>query len=84
MRALFLLPLLASGCDLSMDRQAAERGQASASRWVGGPARTPPPEGTVAVDQPARDRQEEVEVGPVGDAEPVHVGGELPHHLDRR
>ena len=38
-----------------MARQAADRGQASADRWSGGPARTALPEGTVAADQPARD-----------------------------
>ena len=56
MRGFFLLaPILASGCDLSMARQGADRGQASADRWSGGSARAAPPEGTVAADQPARD-----------------------------
>lgn len=56
MRVPALLALLVlGGCDLSMARQPVERGQSSDVRWTGGPARTAPPEGTVAADQPARD-----------------------------
>lgn len=54
-RALPLVALLLGGCDLSMAKQPAERGQASASRWPDGPPRTAMPEGTVSTDQPARD-----------------------------
>lgn len=51
---LALLMLLA-GCDLSMTDQEKPKAQGSASLWPGGPPRTAPPAGTIAVDQPARE-----------------------------
>ena len=51
-----LLPLLAAACDLSMNHQPGDRRQQSATYWPGGPPRAAPPEGSVALDQPARDR----------------------------
>lgn len=51
-----LLPLLLLGaCDLSMRDQPRGDPQGSATLWPGGPPRRPPPEGSVAADQPARD-----------------------------
>ena len=55
MRALLLM-LLLGGCDLSMERQDKGTAQGSATLWPGGPPRQATPAGTIAVDQPARDR----------------------------
>ena len=54
-RALVLLAALATAaCDLSMAHQPGDRRQDSAQRWTGGPPREAPPEGTIALDAPAR------------------------------
>lgn len=53
---MLLLALLAGGCDLSMKRQAKGVPQGAPTLWPGGPAKQAPPPGSVAQDQPARDR----------------------------
>lgn len=55
MKRTLLLALLLGGCDLSMRDQPRGDPQGSATLWPGGPPRRAPPEGTVAVDQQARD-----------------------------
>jgi len=54
-RAAFFLPLAATACDLSMNHQPGDRRQQSASLWPGGPPRAASPDGTVALDESARD-----------------------------
>lgn len=57
MRAAPLLLLALAGCDLSMTRQARHEAQGGATLWPGGPpASDDAPAGTVAQDQPSRDR----------------------------
>lgn len=53
--AALLLPLALAGCDLSMRDQPRGDPQGATTLWPGGPQRQAPPEGTVALDQPARD-----------------------------
>ena len=54
-RLALVAPLLLSACDLSMEQQPRDKPQRSGSLWPDGPPRRPPPEGTIAMDQPARD-----------------------------
>ncbi|MBT0667611.1 cytochrome c [Novosphingobium profundi] len=51
---LLLAALALGGCDLSMKNQARDDRMGSARLWKDGPARQPPPEGTVAQDDVAR------------------------------
>lgn len=53
--ALLLGAPLLHGCDLSMRDQPRGDPQGAATLWPGGPLRQPPPRGTVAADQQARD-----------------------------
>ncbi|HEU4959855.1 MAG TPA: cytochrome c [Sphingomonas sp.] len=46
--ALMLIPMLLTGCDLSMKQQAKAEPQSSPELWPAGPPRQPPPPGTVA------------------------------------
>ena len=55
MRGWPLLLLALAGCDVSMRDQARGDPQGAATLWPGGPQVAPPPEGTIALDQPARD-----------------------------
>jgi mono/diheme cytochrome c family protein len=50
-----ILSLSLSACDLSMTDQQRSDPQESATLWPGGPARRAMPDGTVAIDQPARE-----------------------------
>ncbi|SEM57299.1 Cytochrome c, mono-and diheme variants [Sphingomonas gellani] len=54
-RAVPLALLLLAGCDLSMREQARGDAQGADTLWPGGPMRSAPPAGSVAVDQLARD-----------------------------
>ncbi|WNO52717.1 c-type cytochrome [Stakelama saccharophila] len=47
---------LAAGCDLSMKNQPRNDRMESPTLWPGGPQRAPPPAGTVAFEDIARDR----------------------------
>ncbi len=52
--AILTLSLLLAGCDLSMRQQDKAEPQGGAELWQSGPARQAPPEGTIALDEPAR------------------------------
>jgi mono/diheme cytochrome c family protein len=54
--ALALLSPFLTGCDLSMKQQAKAGTQSSADLWPDGPARQPPPAGTIAEGAPAQAR----------------------------
>lgn len=48
----FLLTILLSGCDLSMQKQARHTAQSSPTLWPGGPAQAASPEGTIPMSTP--------------------------------